>query len=102
MTQSAAYTDIRSLNPDWNPARAWWPPDTYKTLVVKCAIAGGRIARVSFLPACIDFDDQPSLISPGDPRFALVKRYMEEISREAGLDTAFIEKGSEVFIDTGR
>ena len=48
----------KTLNPDWNPPYPDYPsfpfpPDSRKTILVKCTINNKKISRVSFLPVII-------------------------------------------------
>jgi poly-gamma-glutamate capsule biosynthesis protein CapA/YwtB (metallophosphatase superfamily) len=94
----------RSLNPDWNPPYPDYPsfpfpPDSRKTMMAKCVIADKEISKVSFLPTIINKQGEPEILAPDDERFDEIVRYMEDITRDQGLNTSFTVAGDEVIID---
>jgi poly-gamma-glutamate capsule biosynthesis protein CapA/YwtB (metallophosphatase superfamily) len=64
-------------------------PDQRKTIILKCIISNKSIAKVSFLPCLIKDDGEPEILPQRDEKSEEVFRYMVDISREAGLDTAY-------------
>ena len=74
------------------------PPDSRKTLIVKCVIAQRRIQSVSFLPTYINKQSQPEVLVSADPRFGEVLAYVEQITRDQGLDTRFTVQREQVVI----
>jgi poly-gamma-glutamate capsule biosynthesis protein CapA/YwtB (metallophosphatase superfamily) len=93
------------LNPDWNPPYPDYPsfpfpPDSRKTILAKCVIANHKIKRVSFLPVIINRQGEPEILVPADKRFGEVVSYMEDITRDQGLDTRFTIAGDEVVINS--
>ncbi|WP_276352202.1 CapA family protein [Cohnella caldifontis] len=97
--KSGQFKEIQGLNPDWKPERAAWPPDSYKSMTVKCAIENGRITRVSYLPTHIDLDNVPEIVAADHPRFAEIVRYVREISDSQGLKARFTVLGNEVVVE---
>jgi hypothetical protein len=96
--------DIKYLNPDWKPPYPDhpsypFPPDSRKTVIVKCTISNKEINKVSFLPAYINKQADPEILAPDDERFGEVVRYVEEITRDQGLDTTYTVDGNEVIIN---
>jgi poly-gamma-glutamate synthesis protein (capsule biosynthesis protein) len=94
----------KALDPNWHPPYPDYPsfpfpPDSRKSMIVRCAISDKKIKKVSFLPVMINKGSQPEILSPGDGRFAEVVNYVETITQEAGLDTAFKVNGGEVIIE---
>jgi poly-gamma-glutamate capsule biosynthesis protein CapA/YwtB (metallophosphatase superfamily) len=94
----------KMLNPEWNPPYPEYPsfpfpPDSRKTIIVKCIIADKNIKSVSFLPAIINRESQPEALQPNDSRFQEVVRYVEMVTKEAGFDTKFNVDGEEVKIE---
>lgn len=75
-----------------------YPPDSRKTLLVRCIISDKRIQRVSFLPAHINKYAQPEILDPSDARFGDVVAYMERISREQKLDVRFVVEDNKVVV----
>ena len=94
---------ISHLNPDWKPDPEYpsyfMPPDSRKTIIVKCVISDRRINRISFLPTFINKQSQPQTLSASDARFNQVLAYVEEITRNQGLDTGFTVQGDEVLVE---
>lgn len=74
------------------------PSDSRKTLIGKCIISNKEIKKVSFLPTYINKESQPEVLSSTDHRFGEVVEYMEEITRDQGLDTKYIMDRDEVVI----
>jgi poly-gamma-glutamate synthesis protein (capsule biosynthesis protein) len=96
---SDQFKEIKALNKDWEPEKASWPYDSYKTMTVKCRIEDRRLKSVSFLPTYIGFDDTPEIVTAGDPRFHEVVEYMKEISASQNLNVKFSVQGDEVLIE---
>ena len=85
------------IEPEW--AKTYpHPPDSRKTIAVKCVISDKRIERVSFLPAMINIKAQPRLLSRKDEGFTDVVEYMDMITREAGLHGPYKIEDNEVVI----
>jgi poly-gamma-glutamate synthesis protein (capsule biosynthesis protein) len=94
----------RSLNPDWNPPYPDYPsfpfpPDSRKTILAKCVISDKDISKVSFLPVIINEHGEPEILTPDDDRFGEVVGYLEDITRDQGLNTRFTVAGDEVIVD---
>jgi poly-gamma-glutamate capsule biosynthesis protein CapA/YwtB (metallophosphatase superfamily) len=93
------HKEIQSLNPQWDADPEYpMPPDTRKTILVKCAISGKTIEKVSFLPAYLTTRAEPEFLASGDRRFMEVTGYIEEITRSQGFDTQFTSDGDEVIV----
>ncbi|MBI2986020.1 MAG: CapA family protein, partial [Deltaproteobacteria bacterium] len=73
-------------------------PDDQKSIIVKCLISGKKIERVSYIPVLLEDDANPEPLPRSDPRSQDVVKYMEDITRAAGLDTKFSREGDEVVI----
>ncbi len=105
LLESPQHREIERLNPDWRPDPEYptyfMPPDSRKTIIAKCTIADRQIKRVSFLPAYINRQSQPEVLPSANPRFVEVSRYMEQITRDQGLDTSFTVEGNEVVVREG-
>jgi poly-gamma-glutamate synthesis protein (capsule biosynthesis protein) len=100
--ESASFREIQKLNPDWIPdfeALYNFPTDSQKTIVIKCLISDKTLKSVSFLPAFVDKKTaQPEILRAGNEHFGAVIRYMEEITKNAGLNTRYVVKGDEVVL----
>ncbi|MGB9886963.1 MAG: CapA family protein [Moorellales bacterium] len=103
LLQSPRHKEIEVLNPDWVPDPEYptyfLPRDSRKTAVAKCVIDEGRIKAVSFLPAYINPQAQPEILSSEDPRFGEVLEYMRRITADQGLNATFRVEGDEVVIE---
>lgn len=69
-----------------------------KTILVRCLIAGKEIQKISFLPALINKQNQPEILTRKSKDFDKVVGYMEEITRNQKLNAKFIVEGDEVVI----
>jgi poly-gamma-glutamate synthesis protein (capsule biosynthesis protein) len=101
--QSKGFREIQTLHPNWQPdfdSTYNFPPESSRTIVVKCVIAAGGVKQVSFLPAYINRNSQPELLSCADPRFSEVVDYMREITDSQGLNGQFIVAGGEVSLQS--
>jgi hypothetical protein len=94
----------KALDPNWHPPYSDYPsfpfpPDSRKSMMVRCVISDKKIKKVSFLPVMINKESQPEILNSGEGRFAEVVNYVETITQEAGLDTKFKANGGEVIIE---
>jgi hypothetical protein len=94
----------KALNPDWHPpypdySSFPFPPDSRKTIIVKYVISKNSVS-ISFLPALINRQSQPEILSPDNKEFQDIIDYVDFISREAGYNTSFRINGAEVSIIT--
>jgi poly-gamma-glutamate capsule biosynthesis protein CapA/YwtB (metallophosphatase superfamily) len=95
------HREIEELNPRWNKNSEYpLPPETRKSLIVKCIIAEKRIKRISFLPVYLTVGSEPEILKSGDERFEDVVRYIAEITSDQGINTSFTLEGDEVIIET--
>lgn len=77
-----------------------YPVDARKTMIAKCLITDKKIEKVSYFPALINKEIQPEPLLPDDERFEDVRRYVDDVSREVGIETRFTVEGDEVVIGT--
>ncbi len=99
LKETTRHKEIRNLNPLWDADPEYpMPPDTRKTILVKCVISGKSIKKVSFLPAFLTVRAEPEFLTRKDPRFTEVTGYMEEITKSQGFDTRFAVRGNEVIV----
>lgn len=97
---SKGFREIQGLHPQWQPdfdSLYNFPPDSRKSMVVKCTIAERGVKSVSILPVHINSHAQPQILASDDPRFAEVIDYLDTISTHQGLATRFVSQGNEVF-----
>lgn len=92
--------EIFGFEPD--PEYPTYPfhPEARYTLIAKLMIQEKRIIRVSYLPCMINKQGQPELLKK-DERGEEVFKYVEKITREAGLNASYEWRGNEVFVYTG-
>ena len=72
--------------------------DHYKTMVAKAVIQDGSVKRVSFLPAIINPDHVPLVLTRKDPRAQEILDYIQKISRSQYLKVTLNWDGNEVLI----
>ncbi|MBI2909652.1 MAG: CapA family protein [Chloroflexi bacterium] len=85
------------LDPDY-PTYAF-PADSRKTILVKCAIANGKIERLSYLPVMINRSGQPEILRQGDKRADEVFKYMEWVTEDQKLGAKFFYQGGEATLE---
>jgi poly-gamma-glutamate capsule biosynthesis protein CapA/YwtB (metallophosphatase superfamily) len=95
------HREIEALNPHWDEKREYpLPPETRKSLIVKCVVAQKRIKRISYFPVYITVESEPEILKSDDKRFEDVVRYIGEITDNQGLGTRFAQEGDEVVVKT--
>jgi len=77
-----------------------FPPDSRKSILVKCHISDKRLRSVSFLPLWMSKTGQPTPLSQSDPRNEDVLNYMKWLCKDQRLDTEFIREGDEIRVLT--
>jgi len=98
---TSRHREIEELNPQWDEKREYpLPPETRKSLIIKCVISEKRIQRISFLPVYLTARSEPEILKSGDERFGDVVGYMDEITSDQGIYTRFARKGDEIVIET--
>jgi hypothetical protein len=75
------------------------PPDSRKTLIVKCVVENKAIQKVSFIPVMINKQSQPVIQKAGDPGFEGVISYLTEVSEHQKLNVRFVPEGDEVAVE---
>jgi poly-gamma-glutamate synthesis protein (capsule biosynthesis protein) len=75
--------------------------ERFNSMAAKLTISGGQIRRVGYLPATLNMSMQASFHRRPDEAAQQVYRYVEDITREAGLDTVFQWVGDEVVVTPG-
>ncbi len=93
----------KTLNPDWNPPYPDYPsfpfpPDSRKTILVKCTVTGKTISKVSFLPVIINQQGEPEILLPADTLFNEVVDYLKNITKDQGLNAEYVIDNDEVII----
>ena len=77
-----------------------YPVDARKTIIAKCVISDKKIERVSYFPALINKAVQPEVLRRHDKRFEDVLRYIDEVSKQQGIETRFSVERDEVIVCT--
>lgn len=97
--KSEQHKEIQNLNPDWKkmPSKPM-PADSYKSLLLKVRIEDRKIAGVSFIPVQLDDDSNPRTLTEADPEFMEIVRYMEDITKDQGLETTYEVSNGEVYV----
>jgi poly-gamma-glutamate synthesis protein (capsule biosynthesis protein) len=67
------------------------------TIIAKCIIDGGKIAKAGFLPCLINSEGQPELLKHDD-RGQRVFDYMQQITAAAALNARYEWEGDEVVV----
>ena len=99
--KTARHSEIEELNPQWDDKREYpLPPETRKSLIIKCVISEKRIKRISFLPVYLTVGSEPQILKSDNERFEDIVRYMNEITNNQGIHTKFVREGDEVVIET--
>jgi poly-gamma-glutamate synthesis protein (capsule biosynthesis protein) len=98
---SEGFRRLLRLHPGWEPDLSStynFPPDSRRTIVVRCRLSSDGVAEVGFLPAYIDRSSRPEILAPEDPRFGEVTGYLRDVGRDQGLTTTFERVGDAVVI----
>ncbi len=72
----------------------------FRTMVVKAVIQDKKIQKVSFIPAYINSNREPEVLTRQDPRAQEVFDYVKEISEDEDLKVKLSWDGDEVVIGT--
>ena len=71
--------------------------DSKRSLIAKATLSREGVSKVSFLPALIDKQLRPEVLSHGDPRFDDAVNFMDWVSE--GFDHKFTVEGNEVVVE---
>lgn len=97
ITRTDSFRHLVGLNPQWREDSVYMlPEDTRMTGVVRLDWGKRGIDDVAFLPAWIEDDSAPVVLSAGDPRFERTVRYLERVSRAQGMTTSFEVQGDQL------
>lgn len=89
---SKGFKEIQSLHPEWVPdfeSLYNFPPESRMSMLVSARLTREGAREVGFVPVFIGRDARPELLTPGDPRFDEVVRYMQRISVSQGLPVEY-------------
>ena len=99
IVRSASFRHLVSLNPSWSLDEAYMlPEETRITGAAKLVVRDGKVAEVRFLPAWIEDDSAPVMLTADDPRFERVRNHLEEVTAAEGLSTQFITDGGTLLL----
>jgi len=100
--ESKSFQEIRTLNPNWTVQLDGlynFPEDSRKTVMVRIAVRAGAISSVSLLPAYINEQAQPRLLTPDEPTFDEVFAYISDMNRSAALNGRLAPHGAELRVE---
>jgi poly-gamma-glutamate capsule biosynthesis protein CapA/YwtB (metallophosphatase superfamily) len=89
----------RKVDPEY-PFLLNRPRDVMKTGIARIAVRDKKIGRVSFIPMITTLDRymQPIGLEAGSGTFNEMVKYIEDITREAGIGTQFTVEGQEIVV----
>ena len=91
---------VYNYEPDPEYPTFAFPPDSRKTMIVKCIVSNKKIEKVSFLPVMINKLGQPEILPRSDKRAQEVLNYVKWCCEDQKLDTNLFFEGDEVNVDT--
>jgi hypothetical protein len=77
-----------------------FPPESRKSMILRCEIENGRIGLLAIRPVLINEMAQPRPIQREDRKFGGWLAYMKSITKDQGLSTKFTLDGKEIIINT--
>jgi poly-gamma-glutamate capsule biosynthesis protein CapA/YwtB (metallophosphatase superfamily) len=93
------HKEIEALNPGWTKDPEYpMPPDTRKTILVKCTVTNKKIDKVSFLPVYLNAKGEPEFVKAGDARFVDVADYLKDLTQSQNFNTDFKFEEDEVVV----
>ena len=96
---SQSFKHLVALNPQWRAQGSYRLPEiTRRTGLARLTWSPGASLQASFLPAWIDDDSVPHMLSESDPRFSEVRSLLEQSSRDAGLNVRIEARGDELLL----
>ncbi len=96
LEDKASHQEIARLNPGFRRGSKSLPPDSFKSIMVKCRIGAGGIRQVAILPVMIDAHFDPHILHADDPRFEDVHAYLKQISEDQGIAWDATVQGDEI------
>jgi poly-gamma-glutamate capsule biosynthesis protein CapA/YwtB (metallophosphatase superfamily) len=92
---------LQSLHPGWEvdfDSTYNFPPDSRRTVVAQAEISASGVLRVGFRPAYIGRDSVPEVLAADDPRHPEIVDYLQDITKDQGIDTVFRRDGDLVVL----
>jgi poly-gamma-glutamate capsule biosynthesis protein CapA/YwtB (metallophosphatase superfamily) len=97
--RAPSFQHLISLHPNWDLSRRYMlPENTRLTGLAKLVTGKDRSLQCRFLPAWIEEDSAPWLLRAADPRFEMVRAFLEQSSRAVGFDTRISVLGDELAV----
>ncbi|RNL84197.1 hypothetical protein [Halostreptopolyspora alba] len=96
-----SFRHLLSPHPGWEPDIGGmynFPPDSRKSMVLRCEMDRSGVRRVGFRPVHIDRMAVPEPLDPSDPRFAEVVEYVTRITDERGFPARLTIEGDLVTV----
>jgi len=98
VTQRKSHEAIKNLNPDMAKKGRIMPMDSYKTIICRADIVDGKLKNVGFIPVSIDESCDPHVLSPEEPAFDEIVKYVRDISEDQGIHSEFVRDGDYILI----
>ncbi len=70
--------------------------DALKTILARITVEAGKVSKVTYLPAYINADLEPEVLTRSDPRAQEVFDYVAAISKDQNLKVGFAWDGDEI------
>ena len=96
------FKEIQALSPGWEPdfdSLYNFPPDSRMTMVVTADATADGLVNIGFLPAFINRDAQPEILTAADARFGEVVDYVRWTTEKAGLSATLRVDGDTVYVE---
>ena len=91
---------FRVIEPDWLDSQHAYAEESRKTMIVKLLATSKGVERVSYIPAMINKQAQPVVVTSKDKDFAEHVDHLRMVSKAVGFDTTLIADGDEVVVKT--
>jgi poly-gamma-glutamate synthesis protein (capsule biosynthesis protein) len=99
ITNTASFKNLVSLNPTWSMNEVYMlPPVTRLTGVAKLTVREDGSIATRFLPAWIEDDSAPQLLSGSDARFTQVADFLSKSGVQAGLGSSLCAVDNELVL----
>jgi poly-gamma-glutamate synthesis protein (capsule biosynthesis protein) len=99
-TTAARLREFYHIKPIPGYERYRYHPDAIKTMIAKAYVQDKKIQKVTYIPAFVNPDLEPEVVTRGDKRAQEVFDYVKQISEEEDLNVRFSWDGDEVLISS--
>lgn len=97
--QAPSFRHLMSLHPEWDLTRHYMlPENTRWTGLASLAVGESGAIQSRFIPAWIDDDSVPHVLSSSDSEFERVRDFLDSSTRAAGFATRFEVDGDELVL----